>query len=93
MLIGRGVPAHAVQNSGECAVDEQLAHQNHFVTVPHAEHGTVVVEANRMGLSATPATIRRGPPILGEHTIEVVTELLVYPEDRLGDLLAAEALD
>ena len=93
MLIGRGVPAHAVQNSGECAVDEQLAHQNHFVTVPHAEHGTVVVEANRMGLSTTPATIRRGPPILGEHTIEVVTELLVYPEDRLGDLLAAEALD
>jgi benzylsuccinate CoA-transferase BbsF subunit len=93
MLIGRGVPAHAVQNSGECAVDEQLAHQNHFVTVPHAEHGTVVVEANRMGLSTTPATIRRGPPILGEHTIEVVTDLLLYPEDRLGDLLAAEALD
>ena len=49
ILVGVGVPAHAVQNSGECAVDEQLLFQNHFVTVPHAEHGTVVVEASRLG--------------------------------------------
>jgi crotonobetainyl-CoA:carnitine CoA-transferase CaiB-like acyl-CoA transferase len=82
-----------VQNSGECATDEQLAHQHHFVTVPHSEHGTVVVEANRMGLTATPGTIRSGPPVLGEHTIDVLTELLGYEEERLGDLFAAEALD
>jgi crotonobetainyl-CoA:carnitine CoA-transferase CaiB-like acyl-CoA transferase len=92
-LLRLGVPAHAVQNSGECASDEQLAAQHHFVTVPHAEHGTVVVEASRIGLSATPATIRRGPPVLGEHTVEVLTELLGYDDDRLGELFAAEALD
>jgi CoA-transferase family III len=92
-LVALGVPAHAVQNSGECAADEQLAAQHHFVTVPHAEHGTVVVEASRITLSATPATIRRGPPVLGEHTVEVLTELLGYDDTRLGELFAADALD
>lgn len=93
ILVGAGVPAHAVQNSAECAVDEQLVYQNHFVTVPHAEHGTVVVEASRLDLSATPAVIRRGPPVLGEQTVEVLTGLLGYGDDRLGVLFAAEALD
>jgi crotonobetainyl-CoA:carnitine CoA-transferase CaiB-like acyl-CoA transferase len=92
-LLGLGVPAHAVQNSDECARDEQLAAQHHFATVPHAEHGTVVVEASRIGLSATPATVRRGPPVLGEHTVEVLTELLGYDDARLGELFAADALD
>ena len=92
-LLELGVPAHAVQNSGECARDEQLAAQRHFVTVPHAEHGTVVVEGTRIDLSATPATIRRGPPVLGEHTVDVLTELLGYDDERLGDLFAKEALE
>jgi crotonobetainyl-CoA:carnitine CoA-transferase CaiB-like acyl-CoA transferase len=92
-LLALGVPAHAVQNSGECAADEQLRSQDHFVEVPHAEHGTVVVEGSRISLSATPATIRRGPPVLGEHTVDVVTELLGYDDERLGMLLGAGALD
>jgi crotonobetainyl-CoA:carnitine CoA-transferase CaiB-like acyl-CoA transferase len=92
-LIEHGVPAHAVQNSGECARDEQLIHLGHFVEVPHAEHGNVVIEASRVMLSATPASVTTAAPVLGEHTLEVLTELLGYPEDRLGDLFAAEALD
>src|SRR6185312_5560246 len=43
--IAAGVPAHSVQNSGECAADPQLAHLGHFVELPHTEHGTIVVEA------------------------------------------------
>jgi benzylsuccinate CoA-transferase BbsF subunit len=93
VLVGRGVPAHAVQNSGECATDPQLIHLGHFVTLPHSEHGTIVVEASRVDLSATPAEVRRSPPILGEHTVEVLTEVLGYDDDRLGELFAAGALD
>jgi crotonobetainyl-CoA:carnitine CoA-transferase CaiB-like acyl-CoA transferase len=92
-LVALGVPAHAVQNSGECATDEQLTSQHHFVTVPHAEHGTVVIEASRISLSATPATNRGGPPVLGEHTVDVVTDLLGYDDDRLGELFSAGALE
>ncbi len=92
-LTALGVPAHAVQNSGECQADEQLIHQKHFVTVPHSEHGTVVVEGTRMDLSATPATVAGAPPLLGQDTVDVLTEVLGYDDERLGELFAAGALD
>ncbi|MCU1501970.1 MAG: hypothetical protein JWM12_1324 [Ilumatobacteraceae bacterium] len=92
-LISAGVPAHAVQNSVECAGDGQLAHQQHFVTVPHSEHGTVVVESNRTMLSATPAVVVGAPPLLGQDTVGVLTDVLGYDDERLGDLFASGALD
>ncbi len=92
-LIGGGVPAHVVQNSIECAVDPQLLHQEHFVALPHPEHGTIVCEASRTTLSATPAVVRGIPPLLGQDTVDVLTELLGYDDERLGLLFAAGALD
>ena len=59
--IAAGVPAHAVQNSGECADDPQLRHLGHWVELPHPEHGTIVVEGARMALSDTPAVGDRHP--------------------------------
>ena len=92
-LIAAGVPAHAVQNSIECAVDEQLLHLGHFVTVPHGEHGAVVVEANRTVLSATPAVVAGAPPLLGQDTVEVLTTVLGYDDEQLGELFATGSLD
>jgi formyl-CoA transferase len=80
-----------VNNSAECAVDPQLA--DHFVTLPHPEHGTIVVEGSRMKLSATPAVVAGIPPVLGQDTVEVITEILGYSDDRMGDLFAAGALE
>jgi benzylsuccinate CoA-transferase BbsF subunit len=91
-LIGGGVPAHVVQNSIECAVDPQLLHQEHFVALPHPE-GTIVCEASRTTLSATPAVVTGVPPLLGQDTVDVLTEVLRYDDERLGVLFAAGALD
>jgi benzylsuccinate CoA-transferase BbsF subunit len=90
-LIAAGIPAHAVNNSAECAADPQLA--DHFVTLPHPEHGTIVVEGSRMKLSATPAVVAGIPPVLGQDTVEVITEILGYSDDKMGDLFAAGALE
>jgi crotonobetainyl-CoA:carnitine CoA-transferase CaiB-like acyl-CoA transferase len=92
-LIAIGVPAHIVQNSAECASDPQLVHQEHFVTVPHSEHGSVIVEGSRITLDATPATVAGSPPLLGQDTVEVLTEVLHYSDERLGELLACGALE
>ena len=92
-LIAHGVPAHAVQHSPECATDPQLLHQGHFALVGHAEHGSVTVEASRVLLSDTPAIIERGAPVLGQDTVEVLTRLLDYDEERISSLFAAGALD
>jgi crotonobetainyl-CoA:carnitine CoA-transferase CaiB-like acyl-CoA transferase len=92
-LIAAGVPAHSVQNSGECAVDEQLAHQGHFVKLPHPEHGTVVVEGSRTTMSETPAAVEGIPPLLGQDTVAVLTEVLGYDDERLSTLFAAGAIN
>jgi benzylsuccinate CoA-transferase BbsF subunit len=92
-LIAAGVPAHAVHNSGECAADPQLAHDEHFVTLAHPEHGSVVAEGSRFRLEATPAGVDRSPPLLGQDTLDVLTDVLHYSEERIAELLASGALD
>ena len=92
-LIAAGVPCHTVQNSAECHADPQLRHLGHYVELPHPEHGMITFEGCRIGLSETPARVGRTPPFLGQDTIEVLTELLGYDGDRVGELLGAGALN
>jgi crotonobetainyl-CoA:carnitine CoA-transferase CaiB-like acyl-CoA transferase len=42
-------------------------------------------------LSETPASIRSAPPLLGEHTIDVLREVLQLPDARIAELTQAGA--
>ena len=88
-----GVAAHSVQNSAECATDPQLLARNHYLTRPSSSLGTAVVEGPRAHLSRTPAVVANAGPSLGEHTYEVLTEILGYDPDRFAELLVAGALE
>jgi formyl-CoA transferase len=84
-----GVPAHQVQNTVEAFEDPQLQHRAHFVQVPHDAMGTTWVEGSRLRLSRTPAVIAHGSPTIGQHTWQVLTEILGYEDDRVAELAAA----
>lgn len=88
-----GVAAHPVQGSAEAFADAQLRHRGHFVEVPHSAMGRTWVEGPRWRLSRTPATVERGSPTLGEHSWEVLTEVLGYDDDRAAELAAAEIFE
>ena len=88
-----GVPAHQVQNSPECIIDPQLIHRGHFVELPHSEMGTVAIESSRVRFSATPATVTAPGPSMGEHTHEVLTDILGYSEERFVELLIGGVLE
>ena len=51
------------------------------------ERGVKVI-ANPVRLSETPADYRRPPPVLGQHTDEVLREMLGYDAERLAGLRA-----
>jgi crotonobetainyl-CoA:carnitine CoA-transferase CaiB-like acyl-CoA transferase len=92
LLQEAGVPAHAVMHTGLAARDPQLARGGHFVEVPHALHGPVLVESTRIRLSRTPARVERAAPTIGQDTDPVLRELLGYAPDRIEALRAAGAL-
>ena len=43
-------------------------------------------------MSGTPTSIRRAPPVLGEHTAEILREELGYDAARIEALRAAKVI-
>ena len=83
------VPSHQAQNYQEVWEDPQLRHRDHFVELPHGEMGMSWVENSRFRFSRTPVGPVTGAPTLGEHSWQVLTEILGYSDDQAGELAAA----
>ena len=65
--------------------DPQVVARGTVVRVPHASTADgVQVVANPVRLSATPASYRRGPPTLGQHTEEVLGSLGLSATEMAG---------
>ena len=88
-----GVPAHQVQNTHEAFADPQLAHRGHFVTVPHAAMGQTWVEGSGCASPARRPRAERGAPTIGEHSWQVLTELLGYDPEQAAELAVAGAFE
>ncbi len=84
-----GIPAAKYNSLPEVWEDEQVKHRNLRATTPHphAEAGSVDLIASPLAqMSASPATIRRPPPMLGEHNHEVLHDLLGLSDERIAEL-------
>lgn len=77
-LAGLGVPCGPVNDIAGVFADPQVEARGMRVDVPHsgAAGGTVPLIANPIKMTATPPGYRAGPPTLGQHTDEVLDELL-----------------
>jgi crotonobetainyl-CoA:carnitine CoA-transferase CaiB-like acyl-CoA transferase len=83
-----GVPAARVATIAEVADNPQLRHRGRITRVEHPSAGSVPVVGPVIGLSESPAAIRRPAPRLGEHTDEVLREWLGLPPERITALRA-----
>ena len=68
------VPCGAINNLAEVFADPQVHARGMTVELPHPLAGSVPLVASPIKLSATPVQYRRAPPLLGEHTDEVLRE-------------------
>ncbi|PZQ56124.1 MAG: CoA transferase [Novosphingobium pentaromativorans] len=94
MLDGVGIPAARYNELADVWEDEQVKHRELRATTPHAwaESGSVDLIASPLArMSASPATIRMAPPMLGEHTAEVLAEIGI-DEAGLAELREAGAV-
>ncbi|MCY4516311.1 MAG: CoA transferase [Acidimicrobiaceae bacterium] len=92
-LQAAGVPAHAIADSAMMADDPQLEHRSHFRNVTHGTNGTMWVEGTRFIMSRSSDGISHGGPTYGEHTFEVLEQLLGYDPDRIAELAVAGVLE
>ncbi len=68
--------------------DPQIAARNMIAEVEHPTIGRARVISSPVKLSATPASIRTAPPVLGQHTAAVLGEL-GYDQSQIDGLAAA----
>jgi crotonobetainyl-CoA:carnitine CoA-transferase CaiB-like acyl-CoA transferase len=88
-LLGQaGVPAARVASIAEVAHNPQLRHRGRIVNVGHPRAGPLPTVGPVIGLSESPAAIRRPAPRLGEHTDEVLRDWLDLPPQRIAALRA-----
>jgi crotonobetainyl-CoA:carnitine CoA-transferase CaiB-like acyl-CoA transferase len=80
-----GVPASPVQDMADIFDNPQVQARGMHQEVEHPTIGTVEMADSPMHFSRTPTTIDRHPPLLGEHTAEVLCEL-GYDKQTIDEL-------
>jgi crotonobetainyl-CoA:carnitine CoA-transferase CaiB-like acyl-CoA transferase len=83
------IPCAPVNSVGQALADEHVHARNMVVDVPHRMGGSSRQVGNPIKLSDTHEDVFTAPPLLGEHTDEVLAGLLGLDGPELGRLRSA----
>jgi benzylsuccinate CoA-transferase BbsF subunit len=86
-LQAQGVAAAKVATSADVTSDPQLLARRYWHHVPHAEMGSVLVNLPPFRAVGEERVAPGPPPLLGEHTLEVASELLGFDETECRRLM------
>ena len=71
-----GIPCGPINDIEQVFADPQVQHRGLQLELDHPDAGKVASVANPIKMSLTPVQYDRAPPLLGQHTGEVLTRLL-----------------
>jgi crotonobetainyl-CoA:carnitine CoA-transferase CaiB-like acyl-CoA transferase len=80
------VPCAPVQTIDQVFAAPQVLHRNMVVEVDHPTAGTVKLAGIPVKFSATPASVRLPPPLLGQHSEAVLSSWLGMSIDEIDQL-------
>jgi len=75
ILTDAGVPCGPIYTVDKIFADPQVLHREMVKELDHPKAGKVKVTGIPIKLSDTPGEVEAAPPVLGQHTQEVLTEL------------------
>jgi crotonobetainyl-CoA:carnitine CoA-transferase CaiB-like acyl-CoA transferase len=87
-LTRMGVPSGPISTIDQVFAHPQIGAREMEISMPHpaAAGGQVSLIGNPIKYSETPADYRRAPPTLGQHTDELLADLLDLSADEIGAL-------
>jgi len=80
-----GVPCGPIQNIEQVMTSPQVVARNMMVDIEHPNIPSLKVPAFPVKFSGTPIVVQSRPPLLGQHTEEVLTEL-GYSKEMIKNL-------
>jgi crotonobetainyl-CoA:carnitine CoA-transferase CaiB-like acyl-CoA transferase len=86
------VPCGAINNLAEVFADPQVKERGMVTQWEHPLQPALRLVSSPIKLSATPVRQHLPPPLLGQHTDEVLRELLDCSEERLSELRNSQAI-
>jgi crotonobetainyl-CoA:carnitine CoA-transferase CaiB-like acyl-CoA transferase len=93
LLESVGVPCGPINNLQEVFENEQVVARGIQLNVPHPTASSMKLVASPMRLSKTPVTVRMPPPLLGEHTEEILGATLHYTHEQIAQLRSKGIID
>jgi crotonobetainyl-CoA:carnitine CoA-transferase CaiB-like acyl-CoA transferase len=87
-----GIPAGPINDIREVLTNEHAVERQLVRHLENAAGDAVPTVSNPVSFAATPVTYDSAPPLLGEHTDEVLSEWLGYSADRLAELRKDSAI-
>ncbi len=92
LLLANGIPVGAINNIEEVVAHPQVEARESLVEMDHPRAGKVRMVGAPVRLSETPGSVRTPAPMLGEHTEEVLRQLLGLEAEEVAALRAAGAI-
>lgn len=92
-LVKEHVPAGVVQRSSDLLRDPQLQHRNFYRYHEHPEIGNSPYAGHQFRIRDYDAGPRSAAPTIGQHSFEVMSELLGLDDAEIGELYAAGAIE
>jgi formyl-CoA transferase len=86
LLNAAEVPCAPIQTIDQVFAAPQVGHRNMLVEVEHPTAGSVRMAGIPVKFSATPASVRLPPPLLGQHTNEVLSSWLKMNGAEIDEL-------
>lgn len=91
-ILEAGIPCSPINAIDQVFADPQVLARKMLVEVPHPAAGMVKLAGSPLKLSRTPARVKQPPPLLGQHTDEVLGQRLGFTAADLVRLREAGAI-
>ncbi len=87
-----GIPCGPINSIDQVMKDPQVQARGMVVDVDHPNAGSIKMVASPLKIPTAPPQIRLPPPLLGEHTEQILHELLGLDDKALAELHEAQVI-